>query len=141
MTNLPLLRAVAERIRPLLDEVVFVGGATTELFLTSPVSARVRRTTDVDVLCEVVGRVAYHRLGERLRALGFREDSSPGAPLCRWRSESGVLDIMPSDPRILGFGNPWYEYAIQTAQTHALAHDLEILIVTAPVFLATKLAA
>lgn len=44
-------------------------------------------------------------------------------------------------PQDSGLRHPWYEYAIQTAQTHALAHDLEVLIVTAPVFLATKLAA
>ena len=48
---------------------------------------------------------------------------------------------MPSDPTILGFGNPWYEHAIRTTRKHALADDLDIPVVTAPGFLATKLAA
>ncbi len=86
-SNRPLLTRVARQLEPLLPELVFVGGATTELFFTSPAAPEVRMTRDADVICEVAGRVEYHRLGERLRALGFREDASPGAPLCRWTSE------------------------------------------------------
>lgn len=141
MSNLPLLEAIARQISPILGEVVFVGGATTELFFTSPVSGRVRPTRDADVICEVTGRVEYHRLGERLRKLGFREDMSPDAPLCRWRSSEGVLDVMPTDEKILGFSNPWYEYGIRTARWLPVLPDLEIQVVTSPVFLATKIAA
>jgi hypothetical protein len=28
--------------------------------------------------------VEFNRLGVDLRALGFREDTTPGAPICRW---------------------------------------------------------
>ena len=140
-SNLPLLEGIARQIEPLLDEIVFVGGATVELFFTSPVAARVRMTRDADVICEVTGRVGYHRLGERLRALGFSEDTSPGAPMCRWRSAAGILDVMPTDETILGFSNPWYEYGIRTARPVTLAPDLSIRLLTPPVFLATKLAA
>lgn len=141
MSNLRLLEAIARQISPILGEMVFVGGATTELFFSSPISARVRATRDADVICEVSGRVEYHRLGEKLRELGFREDMSPDAPLCRWRSAEGVLDVMPTDERILGFSNPWYEYGIRTARWLSLVADLEIQVVTPPVFLATKIAA
>lgn len=140
-SNLPLLERIARQIGPLLGEVVFVGGATLELFFTSAVPTRVRMTRDADVICEVTGRVGYHRLGERLRSLGFVEDMSPGAPLCRWVSPAGILDVMPTDEAILGFGNPWYEHGIRTAQKIELAAGLSILRVTPPVFLATKLAA
>lgn len=105
-SNRPLLGGMARHLRPLLDELVFVGGATVELFLTSPVAAHVRITRDADVICEITGRVKYHQLGKRLRGLGFSEDTSPGAPLCRWRSAAGILDVMPTDETILGFGNP-----------------------------------
>lgn len=141
MSNLGLLKDVARRIAPLLDDVVFFGGAASELFMSSPVSGRVRVTRDVDVLCEVTSRVAYHRLGERLRDLGFSEDMTPGAPLCRWKSDIGLLDLMPTDPGILGFTNPWYEYGIKTAETVTLDEDLSIRSVTATVFVATKFAA
>lgn len=140
-SNLPLLQGIARQIEPLLQELVFVGGATTELFFTSTAASRIRITRDADVICEVTGRVEYHRLGERLRQLGFREDTSPEAPMCRWRSEAGILDVMPTHEAILGFSNPWYEYGIRTAQSARIASDLVIQTVTPPIFLATKLAA
>ena len=140
-SNLPLLTRVAHRLDPLLPELVFVGGATTELFFTSPAAAAVRMTRDADVICEVTGRVEYHRLGERLRTLGFQEDTSPEAPLCRWTSDGGILDVMPVDEDILGFSNPWYERALGTANWVDLPQGLRIRVVSPPMFIATKLAA
>ncbi len=48
---------------------------------------------------------------------------------------------MPTDPEILGFSNPWCPRAIATAKWVALSHDLRIRVVSAPMFIATKLAA
>jgi len=140
-SNLPLLEAISRQLGPLLPDLVFVGGITTELFFTNPAASDVRATRDADVICEVSGRVAYHRLATRLRELGFREDISPGAPLCRWKARIGLLDVMPTDPEILGFSNPWYPRAIATAHGVALSRDLRIRVVSAPMFVATKLAA
>jgi hypothetical protein len=50
--------------------------------------------------------------GERLRALGFLEDTSEGAPLCRWVHSGTILDVMPLDEKILGFSNRWYRAAM-----------------------------
>jgi len=75
---------------------------------------------------------------ERLRGLGFVEDSSPGAPVCRWRLGWDRVDVMPADGEILGFKNRWYDYGIRTAQAYELLRGLTIRIVTAPVFIATK---
>ena len=46
--NLELLEIAAERLRPLLPEIVFVGGCTTGLLVTDPGAAPVRRTDDMD---------------------------------------------------------------------------------------------
>ena len=140
-SNLPLLEGIARELEPLLAELVFVGGATTELFFTAPAASEVRVTRDADVICEVTGRLEYHRLGERLRELGFREDIAPDAPLCRWRSDAGVLDVMPTDEEILGFSNPWYDRAMETAEWTQLAGEVRIRLVSPPMFVATKLAA
>jgi hypothetical protein len=48
---------------------------------------------------------------------------------------------MPISEGILGFSNRWYRAAMETAETLKLAPDLEIRVVTAPFFLATKLGA
>ncbi len=48
---------------------------------------------------------------------------------------------MPIDEKILGFSNRWYKPAMESAQTVQLANDLPIRVVTAPLFLGTKLEA
>jgi hypothetical protein len=48
---------------------------------------------------------------------------------------------MPLDEQVLGFGNRWYKAATQSAGHHTLAPSVQIRMVTAPHFLATKLEA
>jgi len=137
--NRDQLIRVAGRLGPLLGEVVFVGGQVAELLVTNPATVRIRATDDVDVIVKVATRTEYYRFGERLRALGFREDSSPGAPLCRWRDpDEMTLDVMPLDEAILGLSNPWYGEALRSALLVAVEPGLSIRIPSAPAFLATK---
>ncbi len=48
---------------------------------------------------------------------------------------------MPTQGEILGFSNRWYPLALDTAQPQELPSGRSVRIVTAPVFLATKLEA
>jgi hypothetical protein len=57
----------------------------------------------------------FEVFSERLRGLGFQEDSREGAPLCRWQHSGLVLDVMPLDANILGFSNRWYGDALRTS--------------------------
>jgi hypothetical protein len=52
-----------------------------------------------------------------------------------------VLDVMPLDPDVLGFSNPWYGYAIESAADVPIAPGVVIRAVSAPAFVATKFAA
>lgn len=140
-SNIELLKEVAKRLGPLLSEVVFVGGCTTGLFITDAAAANVRPTFDVDVIAEITSYADYATFSERLRALGFREDTSKGAPLCRWLIDGMKLDVMPIEEKILGFTNRWYRAAMDAAQQIELEPGLHIRIVTAPYFVATKLEA
>ncbi|MBV9110335.1 MAG: hypothetical protein JO306_13065 [Gemmatimonadetes bacterium] len=133
-----LMEPIVRRLEPLLDDVVFVGGQVTALLLTDPAATRTRVTVDVDIICPAVTRTQYERLAERLRTLGFREDTSEGAPICRWRSPDGILDVMPIGERALGFTNRWYPLAMETANQHVLPSGQRIRIPRAEVFLATK---
>jgi hypothetical protein len=47
--NLALLMDAARILKPMLDELVFVGGCTTALLITDEAAAAVRSTKDVDV--------------------------------------------------------------------------------------------
>ncbi len=113
--NLDLLESAAQKLRPLLPEIVFVGGCATGLLISDPGAAPVSRTYDVDVISEIVSYADYAAFSERLRALGFTEDSREGAPLCRWQHGELALDVMPLDASILGFSNRWYADALRTA--------------------------
>ncbi len=140
-SNIELLTKVAKKLGPLLREVVFVGGCTTGLLITDEAAAEVRPTFDVDVIAEITTYAGYAAFSERLRALGFREDSSKDAPLCRWLIDAIKLDVMPLEEKILGFTNRWYRAAMDTAQEIVLEPGLRIRVVTAPYFVATKLEA
>jgi predicted nucleotidyltransferase len=125
----------------MLEELVFVGGCTTALLITDEAAAAVRPTKDVDAVTELGSYAEYVRVADKLRALGFKEDQSEGAPMCRWRAGDLVLDVMPDDRSVLGFTNIWYKQLLKSSNLHELADDLTIRIVSAPYFVGTKLEA
>lgn len=139
--NLELLEMAAWRLRPLLSEIVFVGGCATGLLVTDAGAAPVRVTIDVDVIAEIASRADYVLFSERLRAFGFGEDMREGAPVCRWRQSELILDVIPLDPTILGFSNRWYPGALETATSIRLSNQLTLRAITAPYFLGTKIEA
>ena len=139
--NLQLLLDAARLLIPVLDELVFVGGCTTGLLITDEGAGDVRPTFDVDAITEITSYAEYASFSERLRILGFTEDTSEDAPLCRWQHGHVKLDVMPLDEKILGFSNRWYVSAMASAQVHELEGDLRIRVVTAPYFCATKIEA
>jgi hypothetical protein len=57
--NIQQLIAAARLLLPVLNEVVFVGGSTTGLFITDPGAGRVRPTFDVDVITEITSYRDY----------------------------------------------------------------------------------
>jgi hypothetical protein len=138
--NRVLFESVVRVLTPVLDELVFVGGCTTGLFLTDPAAGGVRPTKDVDAIVDVATYARCASLAERLRGLGLVEDASPGAPLCRWRQGEMVVDVMPTDERVLGFSNRWYPSAMATADRRQVA-GRDVRLVTPVFFLATKLEA
>lgn len=139
--NIQILEAAAGRLRTLTEEMVFVGGCATGLLLTDPAASPVRATIDVDVLVEVATLVEYHWLSEQLRQLGFVEDTSKNAPICRWKTSDVILDVMPTNPKILGFGNRWFSLAYEASEWTTLPSGKRIRLLPAPYFLATKLEA
>lgn len=140
--NVSLLERAAEQLGDtLLGQLVFVGGAVAGLLISDPAMPDIRPTQDVDVICQVISRADYHQLGMQLRQRGFQEDNRPGAPLCRWCIEDLILDLMPTQGNILGFSNRWYPLALETGQLQGLPSGRSIRIVTAPIFIATKLEA
>jgi predicted nucleotidyltransferase len=140
-SNLELLEIAAIKLKPLLSEIVFVGGCATGLLVTDPGAAPVRRTYDVDVIAEILSYADYLHFSVRLRKCGFSADASEGAPLCRWTHGELILDLLPLDETVLGFSNRWYQSALETAVNVQLKNGISLRAITAPYFIATKIAA
>lgn len=137
-----MLMRVVERLAPLMDRFVFLGGVVTELFITSPGASSPRQTKDVDIVVNVLNLREYSdTLRERFVSCGLVEDTSPGAPVCRWCLDDLIIDIMPTRGEILGFSCEWYQVAFDTAQPTMLPNGSTVRLVTPACFLATKLAA
>lgn len=139
--NIPRLTAVGHALGPLRERVVFVGGAVVNLYSTAPTGAPEPRVTeDVDCIVEVAPRTAFYQLEEELRTLGFVNDVASGV-ICRWTHQGLTVDIMPTDPTILGFGNPWYAAGFAQAIPYTLPDDSVIQVLSPVYFLCTKLVA
>jgi hypothetical protein len=115
--NLELLTDAAKLLQPLLQELVFVGGCATALLITDTAAADVRPTFDVDAIAEITSYAGHDTFSERLKKIGFQEDTREGAPRCRWRQNTTTLDVMPINPEILGFSNSWYRPAMDHAES------------------------
>jgi predicted nucleotidyltransferase len=136
-----LLEAAAVELGHLLDQVVFLGGATIGIWITDPAARTPRVTYDVDVVAEVVTLGAYEAFQGELRRRGFREDAESGV-ICRWRAASGlIVDVVPAEPRLAGFGGAWLARAAGAGVDWRLGSDRTIRVVPPVYLLATKLEA
>jgi predicted nucleotidyltransferase len=139
--NLEILVLVADALGDLRSSLVLVGGCATGLMLTAPRAQLIRATNDVDVVAKVATTAQYHELETAVASHGFAHDMSPEAPICRWVRDGVKLDLMPSEPGILGFHNRWYPLAVETAEWVTIPGGMTIRLITAPAFVATKLEA
>jgi hypothetical protein len=93
------------------------------LIVTDEGAGLPRTTLDVDAIAEITSYAEY-TASNAFRALGFSEDTSEGAPLCRWVHSGTIFDVMPLDEKILGFSNRSYGAAMEAATTPQLVRDL-----------------
>lgn len=137
-SNLTMLINVARQLEWLLERIVFVGGATTELMVTDKVKHGIRPTKDVDVIVEVASRIGFSEIEREIREHGFSPRAEEGDPICRWLIGENIVDLMPVNPDILGFSNRWYPAAVENWFPVTLTDNLNIRVISPPYFLATK---
>ena len=135
-TNLLRIKAVAEVLKTLDESFVFVGGATVALY-GGTAAPEARPTDDVDVVIELASYSGYAELEERLRVIGFSNDVSSKV-ICRYTYQGIIVDIMPTNPEIIGFSNIWYPQGFKEAKSVTIENGTEIQIFTIPYFLASK---
>lgn len=137
-TNIIMLQTVANGLGELKDEMVFVGGAVAELYADNPAASEIRPTLDVDCVIEISSRLQFNKMEENLRAKGFKNDTSAGAPICRWIYKDIKVDVMPTDSDVLGFSNRWYEEGIEIKIQKTLPDGTEVFVFPPEYYLAAK---
>ena len=134
--NIAILELAAQALKPLLGELVLVGGCAVGLLITERARPPVRHTIDVDLITEVTPRSNYYKLCNRLKELGFNESRDI---ICRWEKGGLVIDIMPTDENVLNYTNKWYKLAAKMPLRSTLPNGIEIQHVSAPLLIATKI--
>lgn len=140
--NYELIEFVADGLgEAFLEEVAFVGGCMTAMLVTdAAVLDDIRFTEDVDLVIELAGISAWHHLTERLAAKNFKITGEDEVN-CRFRFNDVVVDVMPSDPAVLGYANRWFVEGLAKADKFTLPSGTVIQIFKPAYFLATKLEA
>lgn len=137
--DLSFLTNSIAHLQPLLDEVLFIGGAIVPLYITDPALLYVRPTLDIDILTAATSYHGYQSTVDKLLGLGFRHDLD--GPICRFLKGSLTVDLMTPDESVLGFSNVFYREALESPELFELPNGLTIRIPAPPLMLATKLAA
>jgi predicted nucleotidyltransferase len=136
--NIEMLHTVAHGLDELRDEIVFVGGAVAELYADDPASSDIRPTQDVDCTLELSSYKEFAELEVELRAKGFANDNSQGAPICRWIYQEIKVDVMPTEGNVLGFNNQWYPGGVENKISKTLPEGTEIFVFPPEYYVAAK---
>lgn len=136
-----MLEIAASGLQELLHQVTFVGGTIASFYATHPAPTEPRPTFDVDCVIEITSQLQFVKLEERLRNMGLEHDTSENAPICRWKFRGVSIDIMPDNPKILGFASIWSAEGLKAPMSVTLHSGVSIRILTAPYYFASKLEA
>jgi predicted nucleotidyltransferase len=138
-TNITRIKAVNNALGNLKDDFVFVGGATVSLY-ADRMAEEVRPTDDIDILVELWSRKDYAILEDKLRQLGFVNDTSAKF-IGRYIIQGVVVDLMPTLEDILGFSNIWYGAGFKAAIEYRIDEFHTVKIFPSPYFIASKIEA
>ena len=136
--NIDMLQTVADGLEELKDEIVFVGGAVAELYADDPASSDIRPTQDVDCTIELSSYREHTELEEELRTKGFANNTSQGAPICRWIYQEIKVYVMPTGEDVLGFNNRWYQGGVENKISKTLPDGNEIFAFPPEYYIASK---
>jgi hypothetical protein len=134
--NLACLRQVAERMGPLREEVVFLGGTILPLLTTRPTGLSIRKSKDVDMLADFPSKDKIYAFEDGLWERGFKKKST--GVICRWVLEDIRIDVLPADPDVLGFNNQWCREAMSRPLRIDLEKNLTVHIIGPSCFLGAK---
>ena len=134
--NIGVVAEVAQGLRELKEQMVFVGGAVVSLYTDDPAADEIRPTADIDMTLNIVNLSRWEQIQENLASLGFYPDPE-GHAICSYKFNDIPVDIMPSEDGPFGPSNKWYKFGFDNLWV-VKAKEEDIKILPAPCYLATK---
>jgi hypothetical protein len=136
------LKRVALALGPLLERVVFIGGAIAPLLQTDPPFEEARPTKDVDGMIASTKYAEIGPLHDALRDQGFTQVLGETPHLHRWTSPDGDwFDLVPSGAHSGGSGQEWDRIALESSVAAELGDGVTVRHASGPAFLGLKWAA
>jgi predicted nucleotidyltransferase len=134
--NIAVVAEVAEALKDVKDQMVFVGGAVVSLYTDDPAADEIRPTQDIDMALIIVNLSHWEKVQEQLAALGFHPDPF-GHAICSYKYKDIPVDIISTGEGPIGSTNRWFKIGFDNLWM-AKAKEQELKILSAPCFLATK---
>lgn len=134
--NIAVVAEVAQALKELKTQMVFIGGAVVSLYADDPVADEIRPTADIDMTINLMNFSNWAKMQGRLAELGFYPDTF-GHAICSYKYHDIPVDIMPAEDGPLGPSNKWYKIGFENLWK-VKAKEEEIRILSAPAYLATK---
>lgn len=121
------------------EDFCAVGGGAIWLYLPNEIdAARVRPTEDVDFVVPAKTLGEYHKLEEKLRKLGFRNDTRAGARICRYVYKDITVDFMPARTEVLNLNSRWFEKGLKKKRVVEISKKHKLGVFPLAYFLASK---
>lgn len=137
--ELEILKATLKALDDVADDLVFTGGSTISLYITEPQAVQIRETFDVDCVVEANNLLEYQEVVDKIKSKGFIEDPRQNT-ICRYRNGDLILDLLPTDAKILGFTNKWYSPGLRSTLNCEI-DDKRFRILSLPYLIASKIEA
>jgi hypothetical protein len=136
--TMSMLETIANGFDDWINQVVFIGGATLGLYVTSPAAPANRPTEDIDCLVNAPGRAFLYQWDQALPERGFRKCVPEEKPAFYWYYQDIRVHLLPPSTEIIGFDNRWFEEGLFHAIYYPLPSGRRIRIFNPVYFLATK---
>lgn len=130
---------IAQALGPLLEEVVFVGGAVVSLYIDDTAAADMRPTKDVDLTFQITTNAALEDLRLQLVERGFGQSAEDDV-ICRFRYEKLKVDVMSTQQVGWAPTNRWFAPGYAQAFPYSLG-EKTIRLMPLPYFLGAKIEA
>ena len=134
--NIAVVAEIAEVLKDIKQDMVFVGGAVISLYTDDPAADEIRPTQDVDMTINILNLGHWEEVQKKLSELGFQPDPF-GHAICSYKYNDIPVDIMATEDGPLGPSNRWYKVGFKNLW-NVKVKDQEIKILSAPCYLATK---